>query len=689
MTTAGNHTARVSTSWRLGLSWAALLVMGCGVAADQTDRRGEAGHDAGAGPPPAQQPTYTPKPVDVVTRPAAPQVEPAPFQIDPRFQPILPTGSADRPPPPLSGGTLRVLADGVTAVASEPDRDVVSVVDLEGGRHVATVALEAGDEPGRIEEDGTGRVHVVLRRAGAVATLSPTDWTVLERRTVCPAPRGVAYQASGDLLHVACAGGELVSLPAGGGAAVRLLRLDPDLRDVVAARNGAGPGPALFVSTFRKAEVIALDNDGREIARLRPPTALNLTRRTVTGTQPPSTTRFEPAVAWRIAAGPDGGVLMLHQRGYTGEISADGGRVAGSYGSAACGGIVQTVVSSMAPGQRLLPSPEIAGAIVATDLAVAADGRVAVVSGADAHVAGSGSLVTVGALAPLLADTMSGCTQQPFSLAGAVPPPGSEVTWSEPAPSGITSNRVRGQAVAVRFDGRGQVVVQMREPREIRVPSRGLVIPLAGTAELSTGSDAGHALFHANSGGGIACASCHPEGGEDGRVWKFTRLGPRRTQSLRGGVSATVPLHWDGDMKDVRLLVTEVFTRRMGGPLVSDEQAASLGRWLDSIPLVPPSPAGSADAIARGEALFSGVARCATCHAGPAFTNNTAADVGTGAPFQVPALRGAWLRAPYMHNGCAETLVGRFVDSCGGSRHGGAGLSAQNVADLQAYLESL
>jgi mono/diheme cytochrome c family protein len=155
-------------------------------------------------------------------------------------------------------------------------------------------------------------------------------------------------------------------------------------------------------------------------------------------------------------------------------------------------------------------------------------------------------------------------------------------------------------------------------------------------------------------------------------------------------VSALAPLHWDGDIKDVRHLVTEVFTGRMGGPAVSDEQAASLGRWLDSIPLVPASPTGSAEAIARGQALFSGVAAgCATCHAGTAFTNNTSVDVGTGAAFQVPSLRGSWLRAPYMHDGCAETLAGRFVESCGGARHGGAGLSAQDVADLQAYLESL
>ena len=52
-------------------------------------------------------------------------------------------------------------------------------------------------------------------------------------------------------------------------------------------------------------------------------------------------------------------------------------------------------------------------------------------------------------------------------------------------------------------------------------------------------ADTGHQLFHINAGGGLACASCHPEGGEDGRVWKFACQGERRTQSIRGAISGT------------------------------------------------------------------------------------------------------------------------------------------------------
>src|SRR4051812_18129802 len=60
-------------------------------------------------------------------------------------------------PPPISGGTLLVSRDGLV-VAADADRDAVFVVDLEQ-RHVDTIALAAGDEPGRAVEDSNGRVH--------------------------------------------------------------------------------------------------------------------------------------------------------------------------------------------------------------------------------------------------------------------------------------------------------------------------------------------------------------------------------------------------------------------------------------------------------------------------------------------------------------------------------------------------
>ena len=89
-------------------------------------------------------------------------------------------------------------------------------------------------------------------------------------------------------------------------------------------------------------------------------------------------------------------------------------------------------------------------------------------------------------------------------------------------------------------------------------------------------TDTGHLIFHANAGGGLACASCHPEGGEDGRVWNFACPGARRTQSIRGGISGTAPFHWDGGETDFSRLMDDVFSSRMAGPMLSSDQKAAL-----------------------------------------------------------------------------------------------------------------
>ena len=227
-----------------------------------------------------------------------------------------PTTRATKPVPPLSGGTLLALSDSVTVAISDPDRDLLYLVDTKADAVRATVVLADGDEPGRLAEDAAGRVHVVLRRAGAIVTVDAESGTIIARRAVCAAARGIAYQKATDQVHVACAGGELVSLPAAGGDPVRTIRLDRDLRDVVVAANGS-----LLVTTFRKAEVLVIGADGRLTSRLAPGSGAVPT---TSGTVEMRT----PAVAWRMAALDEsrGSVVLLHQTGVTGLVDpAPGG----------------------------------------------------------------------------------------------------------------------------------------------------------------------------------------------------------------------------------------------------------------------------------------------------------------------------------------------------------------------------
>jgi len=217
------------------------------------------------------------------------------------------------------------------------------------------------------------------------------------------------------------------------------------------------------------------------------------------------------------------------------------------------------------------------------------------------------------------------------------------------------------------------------------------VVSLGGASVLDTG----HELFHRDSGAGVACAECHAEGGEDGRVWKFSPTGDRRTQALHVGIAGTEPFHWDGDMTDLGVLMDEVFVRRMGGPHQSSDRLSALRTWLSA--LRPPAPIGdpAAPQAVAGKALFeSADVGCISCHSGEKHTNNLNEFVGTtasGHTLQVPSLVGVGYRAPFLHNGCAATLRDRFDPACGGGDNHGktSALSEEQLGDLVAYLRTL
>src|SRR5262249_140716 len=141
--------------------------------------------------------------------------------------------------------------------------------------------------------------------------------------------------------------------------------------------------------------------------------------------------------------------------------------------------------------------------------------------------------------------------------------------------------------------------------------------------------DTGRELFHAGTRSGIACASCHPEGGDDGRVWNFETPGKRRTQPLQGGLKGSEPFHWSGDLPSFGSLMDAGFVQRMGGPQPTDEQSTAVLDWLDTLPALPAARV-DAEAFERGRLLFvSDDLGCASCHDGPRYASNQSVDVGT------------------------------------------------------------
>ena len=299
----------------------------------------------------------------------------------------------------------------------------------------------------------------------------------------------------------------------------------------------------------------------------------------------------------------------------------------------------------------------------------------------------------------------------------------------------------------------------------------------------------------------VACASCHDpaKGFQDGRITaRGLVTGTRNTPGLLN-VRQQRWFGWDGGHDNLwsASLRPILDAKEMGGsaaraarvlrsrtaldchyrqafgkpPAAGDPEllvniAKAIAAWQETL-ISPPSPFDEfRDALTRGDTraaaaypaaaqrglrLFLGRGQCATCHAGPLFTNGEFGDIGIpffiqpegvdpgrqggikrllanfynllGAhnddatrnnatatrhlrpehrnfgEFKVPSLRNLTLTAPYMHNGSLATLreVARHYSELDEDRLHADGerilkplkLSPQEVDDLVAFLESL
>jgi cytochrome c peroxidase len=220
--------------------------------------------------------------------------------------------------------------------------------------------------------------------------------------------------------------------------------------------------------------------------------------------------------------------------------------------------------------------------------------------------------------------------------------------------------------------------------------------------------------------GYMSCASCHSDGGHDGRVWDFTGQGEglRNTTALRGRAGAQGKLHWSANFDEVQDFEGQIRSLAGGTGLMTDAlfnagtrsqplgdrktgQSAdldALAAYVGSLTTFDPSPLRNADgslsaAALSGKSLFQ--TQCLGCHGTAAFT--TSAEVplqnvgtlkassgkrlGTVLPgIDPPTLRDAWSTAPYLHDGSATTLSAAI------SAHTNLSLSAAQMAQLAAYV---
>ncbi|MBC7995738.1 MAG: DUF1929 domain-containing protein [Rhizobacter sp.] len=221
----------------------------------------------------------------------------------------------------------------------------------------------------------------------------------------------------------------------------------------------------------------------------------------------------------------------------------------------------------------------------------------------------------------------------------------------------------------------------------------------------------------------MSCASCHNDGGQDGRTWDLTSLGEglRNTANLRGRAGAQGFKHWSANFDETQDFEGQIRTLAGGRGLMTDAQfntgtrsqplgdakagvsadLDSLSAYLASLNQFALSPLRNADgsntaAANAGRTVF--VAQCVSCHSGTAFTesgNATLRNIGTlkassgqrlGSPLtgiDTPTLRDVWATAPYLHDGSAATL-GDAVRA-----HTGLTLTTTQVNDVVAYVSQI
>ena len=226
--------------------------------------------------------------------------------------------------------------------------------------------------------------------------------------------------------------------------------------------------------------------------------------------------------------------------------------------------------------------------------------------------------------------------------------------------------------------------------------------------------------------GYMSCASCHADGGQDGRVWDLTGFGEglRNTIALAGraGVGQGF-VHWTANFDEIQDFEKQIRTLAGGTGLMTDTQfntgtrnqplgdrksgvsadLDALAAYVGSLGRFAPTPYRNTDgtltaAAVAGKALFSS-AGCAACHGGGTFTISATAtamkNVGTiqpssgsrlGGPLtalDVPTLRDAWATAPYLHNGSAPSLTAAI------QAHSGVTLGSTDLANVVAYVQQI
>ncbi|MFO0590078.1 MAG: hypothetical protein U0441_21230 [Polyangiaceae bacterium] len=223
---------------------------------------------------------------------------------------------------------------------------------------------------------------------------------------------------------------------------------------------------------------------------------------------------------------------------------------------------------------------------------------------------------------------------------------------------------------------------------------------------LSADVAAGRRLFYTDldrriTRDGRSCNGCHPEGRDDGVVWKLG-AGPRQTPMLVGRLQ-TGPYGWLGKHDKLEGNMAETMTR-LGGTGLPEKELRQLATFVREglvAPNAAPRPDKAVDPeetrmIARGKELFhSGDVGCSSCHVDAHdMSDRTVHIVGTRTKadttdgFRTPPLLFVGGTGPYYHDGRYPTLEALLADNL--DRMGQTSqLPPEDLKAIAAYLRTL
>jgi len=565
------------------------------------------------------------------------------------------------------------------------------------------------------------RVWVVNPDTDTLAALDADALVKVLEVPVCADPRGVA-RAAGGLLWVACHDDDSLRVLDGAGAPVATLALDygsapagiaasPDGGSVYVALEGSGELARYDAATRQRTGTLALGAAPRAIAVRGDGARVFVTR---------FLSPANHAEVWEVNAGTFALTRTIQVRKFGGAANADStatGRGVANYLSAIAiepDGASAWVASSKPNSERgLLFGPDldqdntVRTVVWQIDLASGA-----LLKSIDIDNSDSASALGFSPLGDYLFVTLQGnnqmvvfdllAMQSTTGLAGFVSRLGTGL-----APQGVCGDAPTGRTFVQNFMARSITAIETDELFRF-----GDVVP--ASSEISTVALErlapevlqGKQVFYnaadprMSAEGYISCASCHLDGGHDGRTWDFTGRGEglRNTISLHGRAgTGHGNVHWSANFDEIQDFENDIRNAFGGEGFLSDADFAAtsstlgapkmgLSAELDALAAyvgslgaetVPRSPWREADgsmtaAGIAGGAVFDALA-CGSCHSGPAYTDSTGPaatlhDVGTlrtssgqrlGGPLtgiDTPTLLGVWDTAPYFHDGSAATL---------------------------------